>query len=383
MHINAQFDAGNIRVVSGDDPTNIVLEIEKDVGQEHGQWFYFQLSGARGSDCTIRLANAGDMSYPGGFEDYRAVASTDLEQWFRVDSDFDGQVLTISHRPESDVVYFAYFAPYSYHRHQRLIARALNSTRVTGEVLCTTPDGHPLTLLTIGEAASDRKNLWFIARQHPGETMAEWWMEGFLNRLLDAEEPVAAALLEKAVVHVVPNMNPDGSVRGHLRCNARGVNLNRAWKDPDEKESPEVYFTRQRMHETGVDFFLDVHGDEALPYNFIAGGEGVPSWTEARNSGLQSFKDLLATLSPDFQTRYGYDISAPNSSDLRKATDYVSERFGCLAMTLEMPFKDNADRPSHALGWSPRRCKHLGAACLEAAWYTLRGDESLRVLASS
>lgn len=372
MHINAQFDGGNIRVVAADDASNIVLNIEQDVGDEHGQWFYFQLCGARGRDCTMSLANAGDMSYPSGFENYRAVASTDLEHWFRIDSEFDGQCLKLHHTPETDSVYFAYFAPYSFHRHQRLIARALTSPRARGEVLCTTPDGYPLTVLTVGESAKGRKNLWFIARQHPGETMAEWWMEGFLDRLLDPEEPVAVALLDNAVIHIVPNMNPDGSVRGHLRCNAHGVNLNRAWTDPDETESPEVFFVRQRMLETGVDFFLDVHGDEALPYNFIAGGEGVPSWNSGRNKGLQTFKNLLASLSPDFQTVHGYDISPPNSSDLRKATDYVSEQFGCLAMTLEMPFKDNADRPSRELGWSPGRSKHLGAACLEAVWHTIK-----------
>jgi murein tripeptide amidase MpaA len=372
MHINTHFDSGNIRVVSAASHSEIVLEINKDVGDEHGQWFHFQLCGARGQDCVISIANAGDMSYPGGFEDYRAVASNDLEHWFRIDSSFDGQALTLHHRPETDAVYFAYFAPYSFQRHQRLVARALASPRARAEVLCSTPDGHPLTLLTVGEAAPARKSLWFIARQHPGETMAEWWMEGFLERLLDPEEPVAGALLEQAVVYVVPNMNPDGSVRGHLRCNARGVNLNRAWKDPDEQDSPEVYFTRQRMHETGVDFFLDVHGDEVLPYNFIAGGEGVPSWNEARNRELQSFKARLAGLSPDFQTRHGYAVNAPNSSDLRKATDYVSEQFGCLAMTLEMPFKDNADRPDATRGWSPGRSKHLGAACLQAVWQTLQ-----------
>ncbi|MEM8711838.1 MAG: M14-type cytosolic carboxypeptidase, partial [Planctomycetota bacterium] len=41
MHINAQFDAGNISVVSADDWSNIVLEIRKDVGNKHGQWFFF------------------------------------------------------------------------------------------------------------------------------------------------------------------------------------------------------------------------------------------------------------------------------------------------------------------------------------------------------
>lgn len=66
-----------------------------------------------------------------------------------------------------------------------------------------------------------------IARQHPGETMAEFFVEGLLERLYDTSDPVSRRLLELACFHVVPNMNPDGSVRGNLRTNARGTNLNR------------------------------------------------------------------------------------------------------------------------------------------------------------
>ncbi|MEO1201903.1 MAG: M14-type cytosolic carboxypeptidase, partial [Pseudomonadota bacterium] len=316
--------------------------------------------------------------YPKGFEDYQVVASTDLEDWHRIETAFDGQALSWRLTPAADAIYFAYFAPYPFDRHQRLIGWALASPEVSGEVLCATPDGHALTLLTIGEPSDDKPACWVIARQHPGETMAEWWVEGFLNRMTDPEDPVARALRELAVFHLVPSMNPDGGVRGHLRCNANGVNLNRAWKAPDESESPEVFFTRRRMHETGVDFFLDVHGDEALPYNFIAGAEGILSWTEARDAELQEFKRCLAALSPDFQTEVGYELDAPGSADLRKATDYVAESFGCLAMTLEMPFKDAANHPMPEIGWSPGRCQRLGAACVDAIWQTRDGWGSRR-----
>ncbi|MEL7449037.1 MAG: M14-type cytosolic carboxypeptidase [Pseudomonadota bacterium] len=371
MHINALFDGGNIDVQAAESSSDIRLTIRMDEGGRHGQWFYFQLCDARGEACTITLENAGDMSYPGGFEDYGVAASTDLERWFRVGTKFDGKALSWRYTPESDVVYFAYFAPYSFERHQQLIGLALESPGVSAEVLCATPDGRPLTLLTLGQPADDKKSCWVIARQHPGETMAEWWMEGFVDRMTDPEDPVARALLERAVVYVVPSMNPDGGARGHLRCNAKGVNLNRAWKEPDEVTSPEVYFTRRRMHETGVDFFLDVHGDEALPYNFIAGAEGVPRWTDAMNEELQGFKNRLAAISPDFQTDFGYDLDPPGSADLRKATDYVAETFGCLSMTLEMPFKDAANHPMPEIGWSPGRSQRLGTACVDAIWQTL------------
>src|SRR3546814_10781713 len=83
------------------------------------------------------------------------------------------------------------------------------------------------------------KQVWLYARQHPGETMAEWWMEGAIERLTDMEDSVARLLRKKATFHIVPNMNPDGSRRGHLRTNAIGVNLNREWHEPSLERSPE------------------------------------------------------------------------------------------------------------------------------------------------
>ena len=59
-------------------------------------------------------------------------------------------------------------------------------------------------------------------------------------------------------------MNPDGSVLGNLRTNAAGANLNREWETPTLERSPEVFTVREKMMETGVDLFLDIHGDEGL-----------------------------------------------------------------------------------------------------------------------
>ncbi len=76
-----------------------------------------------------------------------------------------------------------------------------------------------------------KKNVWIIARQHPGETMAEWFVEGLIKRLAGwgdwAGDPVARLIFDHAVFHIVPNMNPYGSVLGNLRTNAAGANLSR------------------------------------------------------------------------------------------------------------------------------------------------------------
>ena len=113
-----------------------------------------------------------------------------------------------------------------------LVARCQVAPRCRQEILGRTLDGRDLDLLQIGEPGEGKRSCWVIARQHPGESMAEWLMEGLLARLLDDQDPVARELLNRAVFYAVPNMNPDGSTRGHLRTNACGANLNREWETP-------------------------------------------------------------------------------------------------------------------------------------------------------
>ncbi len=370
MHIDSTFDGGNIEVVSIQDGT-AELRIRNDNASAFLQWFCFRIGGARGRALTLRIVNAGDCTYPSAFQGYQAVVSHDGDDWRRTDTDFDGQVMTIRLTPQRDVACVAYFAPYPLARHQALIDRTLASPQVRHEVLGTTLDGRSLDLLTLGEAGSGRKVCWAIARQHPGETMAQWWMEGFLERLTDGEDPVSRALPRHAVLHIVPNMNPDGSARGHLRTNAAGVNLNREWLEPSLERSPEVFRVRERMAATGVDICIDVHGDEELPYNFLVGYEGIPDLDRAHQARFERFQATLAALTPDMQTVRGYPKNPPGTANLSLCTNYIAHTHKALAMTLEMPFKDTADTPDPIRGWSPGRARHLGRAFVDALYATL------------
>ena len=168
-------------------------------------------------------------------------------------------------------------------------------------------------------------------------------------------------------------MNPDGSVRGNLRTSATGANLNREWLAPTMDRSPEVYLVRERMEATGVDLFVDAHGDEGLPYVFIAGSEMLPDFSERQRTEQAAFVAALKDASPDFQDKYGYSSSKYSSDALKLASKWVGHRFGCLSVTLEMPFKDNADAPDPRVGWNGARSKRLGEAILLPMLWNLRG----------
>jgi murein tripeptide amidase MpaA len=362
--ISDKFDAGNIDVIDASDPRNIQLAIAKDNASDFLQWFYFRLEGEVGQVCTVNIVNAAKSSYPSGWPDYNVCTSWDRQDWFRTPTDYQDGVLSFEIELQQNAVYFSYFAPYSHERHLDLLAWSQEDARVKHETLGQTIDGRAMSLLTICGTQEPQQKMWMIARQHPGETMAEWFVEGFLHALLDDDNPLARKLLQTTAFYVVPNMNPDGAARGNLRTNTAGANLNREWQTPSMQTSPEVYLVRERMMLEGGDMFLDVHGDEALPYNFVAGCEGNDSYDDAHGSLEETFKDAYMAISPDFQDEHGYPKNKKGDANMTVAANWLGDHFRTLSYTIEMPFKDNADLPDPEVGWSPARAAQLGRDAL-------------------
>ena len=142
-------------------------------------------------------------------------------------------------------------------------------------------------------------------------------------------------------------------MRGNLRTNAAGANLNREWMTPSTRAQPgSAVRASNKIHETGVDMFFDIHGDEALPYDFVAGSEMLADFTPSAGRAQKAFIDAFKAASPDFQDVTAMPPASTHEEVLTLASKYIGHTFGCLSLTLEMPFKDNANaaRPATPAG---------------------------------
>lgn len=365
VQIDCDFDSGNIRVLDASNAQQVRLAIRTDTHSDHFQWFHFRVDGLTpGQRHRFSLDNASQSSYPNAWSGYQAVASYDQQQWFRTPTHFDGSALHIELEAKQQQAWIAYFEPYPRARHNQLIARA---RQIAGVELLTSGrsvQGRDIPLLRAGDGAAGKRKLWLIAQQHPGEHMAEWFMEGLIDRL-QANDAKVRQLLAKADLYLIPNMNPDGAFHGHLRTNFKGQDLNRAWQDASVERSPEVFFAQTQMQRYGVDAFIDVHGDEEIPHVFTAACEGIPGYTPRLAKLEARFSELLCGLTADFQRQYGYARSAPGQANMDLASHAVGQRYDCLALTLEMPFKDHDDAPNALTGWSGARSRALAGAVLE------------------
>ncbi|WP_193040147.1 MULTISPECIES: M14-type cytosolic carboxypeptidase [unclassified Pseudomonas] len=367
IKISTNFDSGNIQVLDASDAYHLLLAIKPDTRSHHFQWFHFKAEGMHvGHTHTFRLSNAGQSSYKHAWSGYNAVASYDHVNWFRVPTRFDGETLHISLETREKHAWFAYFEPYNRERHDWLIDQALNHAGTRLLATGKSVEGRDIQLLRRGKGGEGRRKVWIIAQQHPGEHMAEWFMEGIIERLQQDGDAELKKLLAVADLYLVPNMNPDGAFHGHLRTNAMGQDLNRAWQSASQEISPEVLFVQTQMEKYGVDLFLDIHGDEEIPYVFAAACEGNPSYTPRIEALEKHFRSHLSALTRDFQTTHGYTRDLPGEANMTLACNAVGEKYDCLSLTLEMPFKDNDDAPNPNTGWSGKRSMQLGKDVLSS-----------------
>jgi murein tripeptide amidase MpaA len=364
MRIETDFEGGRIEGTGDVEGGLARLSIPPDPkSPRFRQWFAFAATGGRGVRASFQIENAGACTWGKGFAGYRVFASEDTQKWRRIATAYDGKTLSFGQTLKSDRVTFAYFPPYPTSRSDALVERAV-AFGAKARDLAVTARGGRVRLVSMGREDGTKGNgapaIWVIAQQHPGEPMAGWFMEGFVGRLCEGDAE-AKRLLAKASVFLVPRMNPDGCALANHRTNAAGIDLNRQWAKPSE-DAPEVSGVRDAMATRGVDVFLDVHGDETIPYVFAQGTKGAPRRTPEQAAREKLFSTRMLVASSDFQDKHGYPDGG--GANLAIASNYVADAYGALAMTLEMPYT----RAGGAKGveWTPERAARLGRAAVSA-----------------
>lgn len=104
------------------------------------------------------------------------------------------------------------------------------------------------TTITAPGPADGRHRIFIHARTHPGEVQALRVANAMVAILL-SDDPLATALREHAIFHIVPMYNPDGVELDLPRENAHEVDLERGWDTDPALMEPEVATLRRRFIE--------------------------------------------------------------------------------------------------------------------------------------
>ena len=163
--ITSSFDSGNITWVGrddGDDPNHISLHVKEDPRSEledtkHFQWFHFRaVQTAKGGEVRFSITNAGCVSFPQAWPGFDVCVSSDHKHWSRCPTTYEGGILAWDYDfGDNPCAWFAYFDPYSYERHQDLIASCAAVPHARVSSLGRTLDGREMDLVEVGTGACE------------------------------------------------------------------------------------------------------------------------------------------------------------------------------------------------------------------------------------
>lgn len=164
MRIDADLRGGNIHLVRKHHGGSVELAMQHDSASSIRQWFHFRVRGAQGVHLELSIVNAGEASYPHGYYHYRALASYDLERWFRIDTHFDGRRLVLRHRPEDVIVHYSYFGAYPLDRQRALLMRASSLPWVRVDSIGRSIEGRSIDLAVFGKDGPGKRRIWIFLR---------------------------------------------------------------------------------------------------------------------------------------------------------------------------------------------------------------------------
>jgi murein tripeptide amidase MpaA len=273
----------------------IVFEIPPDpVGPEY-LWFYFKIVADKPIQPELVLKNASGAHQTGKrWYITKPVISADGIHWIRSEQTSYPDVLGIRHllggQPQfhfrspiaAETLWVAYCYPYTHVEWEQFYSTIGSRPGVSLKSIGKSEAGRDIPEVVIDLPTSglprDRKTIWVVCREHPGETPASFVCEGLIRALLDSSH---ARLLKTYRFRIVPMLNVDGIAQGHYYRNLQGINLATDWDHFKSSEVNALHSAMQTDLESGEvvlmvnlhssndptkgHFFLEINHDRIKP----------------------------------------------------------------------------------------------------------------------
>ncbi|MCB9881385.1 MAG: hypothetical protein H6834_06310 [Planctomycetes bacterium] len=285
--VTSQGSNWNVTLVMGDDNGNTSLP------STYRRWWHCRIGNLAptGTTLNVRVTNAGytdvilpvwSLSADGGatFSPYVRVPASALPSYAGGTHSF-----TLNTPPGVTTLRLAKYFPYT----TADASTFLNSIQghATGHVrrlttLGFSSLGRAIQMVELTDASvpdTGKRRVWIHAGIHPAETTSYWIVEGLVGFLLSGDLR-AEALLDGAIVNVVPMANPDGVFLGNYRTNAQSANLEEQWTAPYLSMQPEVVALRTQIESfmgtaaqpgaNPIEILLNLHSTHGLgfPYHY-------------------------------------------------------------------------------------------------------------------
>src|SRR6185295_9385414 len=222
----------------------LIYDHERASINRANQHWHFELQAMPGSDLTIIIKNFENiwnrMNSDPISDKTPCFISKDGKNWTSIKTELTSDHnIKVQIHMDSEKLFVASLEPYRISDLDKLIAEIKNNSNVRITTIGKTSQGRPLEIIRVGNPNAPFR-VFLRARAHGFETGGNWIVQGLIRSLLEKD---ASKYLKKYCVYILPMANKDAVANGKTRFNAQGMDLNREWdKPPDREFNPENYF---------------------------------------------------------------------------------------------------------------------------------------------
>jgi hypothetical protein len=247
-------------------------------------WFLFKIINDEVNRpiLSVSIDNAGQSLYAIGWKDYAPFESIDGKNWQRISQGyFDGNSFKFNINIQNKELYLSWYLPYTIERYNEWIKQISKSKALTVQ------SNNGVDYIVAGD--KQKPAIVIVARQHSGESMTSYIVEGFVNAILSKKELLDNFFKNYSLI-IFPLLNKSGVEKGYHRVNGNGIDLNRSW---NSNKIEEIKTVKEQLS-TFVKIYtiIDIHGDEVSKFNYIYCD------VNSKNKSQKDFLNIFCNTSP-------------------------------------------------------------------------------------
>ena len=304
IKITCDFESGNCKILKISTKNNKDYYVKltknhepypKHIKRKYENWFYFKVNNCKDKNITFDFKYL--KYFQNNFNKYTTCYSYDNKIWKRTPTTIKKDNIVWSFTPKKNTIWFAYYAPYTTKRKNKLMLEMKKKSNTKYKVLGLSNMKQKIDMLKIGHGD---KHMFIVARQHPGETVGSYMAEGLLKEFFESKHSKKRKeFVKKYTLNIIPMCNPDGVYLGHWYTNKKGCNLNRNWQKRRCVEN-QIILDNFGYQNYGV-LYIDLHGDEGADNHFVTHGSPKP------NVVYDIFNKTINSIDENFQLKDYYE----------------------------------------------------------------------------
>ena len=324
MKIVNNYDGSSIEILKNEEEKNIVILSPIKENSKFSNYYNFIIKNDKNEKGIVILKNLNGLSYEKSINELIPLFKNKKGLYEKIN---EKRINIQDNNLEIEILENEEIEISSYPRYTQY-----NLDKFLNEIKLDIKDNNRVVKeLIIGD--NTQKTIVIIGRQHPGETLSSYFIEGIISYIIENKEK-----LKDTCFLIFPIVNKNGVKNGNHRY-YNGYDYNRMWNTNGILE--EIDYIKKELSNYNIKLFIDVHCDEITQKDYIRFND-------------KNIVDNIEVISdPSKLNRFVRALIKQRkiiSFKDKTAREYIKDKYKCDSMLVELSLSSNNEEKSKNQG---------------------------------